>query len=166
MDNQTCELRRRIARSCMGSLWKTETKKRKMFVTRHHVINHELQRRTGVSDIIMRIATMKWNWAGHVARQRDERCTKRLLTSVIERKSTHTLDRRPKKDCKQLDQGTKIRKSQKRQKWSLRYEEGLCSAMDVKGWLMMMYHILSFELFSKVPKTVSTDFILSMCSSS
>ena len=41
--------------------------------------NTELRRKTKVEDIILRIKKSKWRWAGHTARQNDNRWTKRLL---------------------------------------------------------------------------------------
>ena len=46
---------------------------------RDHVTNQDLRRRTGVKDIVERMATLKWNWAGHTARMSDDKWTKRLL---------------------------------------------------------------------------------------
>lgn len=79
---------------------------------RDHVTNQGLRKRTGVSDSIMRIVSMKWKWAGRVAIQRDERWTNWLLESRPltdkGRPHTHTLDQRPKEDCKQADPGKPI----------------------------------------------------------
>ena len=41
--------------------------------------NTEIRRRTGVLDAVKRIATAKWNWAGHIARREDGRWTKKIL---------------------------------------------------------------------------------------
>lgn len=41
--------------------------------------NNEIRRRTGVADAVERIATLKWNWAGHIARRTDDRWTRRIL---------------------------------------------------------------------------------------
>lgn len=46
---------------------------------RDHIRNEDLRRRTGVTDVIQQIASLKWNWAGHVARMTDGRWTRRLL---------------------------------------------------------------------------------------
>lgn len=35
------------------------------------VPNETIRQRTGVSDTIKRITSLKWNWAGHVARMSD-----------------------------------------------------------------------------------------------
>ena len=41
--------------------------------------NTDIRTKTGVSDIIVRVKKMKWNWAGHIARRMDERWTKEVL---------------------------------------------------------------------------------------
>lgn len=46
---------------------------------RDRVRNEDLRARTGVTDVIYQIAKLKWNWAGHIARMKDGRWTKRLL---------------------------------------------------------------------------------------
>lgn len=46
---------------------------------RDRIRNEEVRRITGVQDIIERIARLKWNWAGHVARLRDGRWTKKII---------------------------------------------------------------------------------------
>ena len=38
-----------------------------------------IRQKTGVKDIIVKIKEAKWRWAGHVARMRDNRWTKRLM---------------------------------------------------------------------------------------
>jgi len=35
-------------------------------------------RRSGVTDAITRISTLKWNWAGHLARINDGRWTRKI----------------------------------------------------------------------------------------
>jgi len=69
---------------------------KKVFDTRHHVINHELRRRTGVSDIIVRIATMKWNtglgmWPNRETKDGQKGCWNgdHVPTSVIEEEQPH-----------------------------------------------------------------------------
>ena len=39
---------------------------------RDRITNTELRRRSGVTDAIKKISNLKWNWAGHVARTRDD----------------------------------------------------------------------------------------------
>lgn len=46
---------------------------------RDHITNDELRRRTRVIDAVERIAILKWNWAGHIARVQDNRWTKRII---------------------------------------------------------------------------------------
>lgn len=46
---------------------------------RDRIQNREIRRRTGVADAIERITTLKWNWAGHIARASDNRWTKKIL---------------------------------------------------------------------------------------
>ena len=41
--------------------------------------NKDVRTRTKVSDIIIRVKKLKWNWAGHVARRQDGRWTKEIL---------------------------------------------------------------------------------------
>ena len=45
---------------------------------KHRVTCIDIRRRTGVKDILEKIREMKWNWAGHIARMKDNRWTKRL----------------------------------------------------------------------------------------
>lgn len=44
-----------------------------------HVRNEDLRRRTGVTDFISQIASLKWNWAVHVVRMPDGGWTRRLV---------------------------------------------------------------------------------------
>lgn len=46
---------------------------------RDRVPNNQLRQMTGITDAIVRITNLKWNWAGHVARFADGRWTKRIL---------------------------------------------------------------------------------------
>lgn len=46
---------------------------------RDRIPNEEIRNRTGTIDAIERIATLKWNWAGHVARLSDNRWTRRIV---------------------------------------------------------------------------------------
>lgn len=45
---------------------------------RDRVQNKEVRRRSGVTDAIARIAKLKWNWAGHLARVSDDRWTRKI----------------------------------------------------------------------------------------
>ncbi|CAH2232405.1 jg20998 [Pararge aegeria aegeria] len=38
---------------------------------RDHIRNEEIGRRTRVTDIAQRVAKLKWQWAGHIARRTD-----------------------------------------------------------------------------------------------
>ena len=46
---------------------------------RDKIRNEEIRRRTKVADIMDRIAKLKWQWAGHMARQEDTRWAPRIL---------------------------------------------------------------------------------------
>lgn len=46
---------------------------------RDHIRNEDIRRQTRITDIVERIANSKWSWAGHLARQSEERWAKRLL---------------------------------------------------------------------------------------
>jgi hypothetical protein len=41
--------------------------------------NEEIRRRTKVTDILTRLASLKWRWAGHLARRDDERSAKSII---------------------------------------------------------------------------------------
>lgn len=43
------------------------------------ITNTEIRRRTKVKDIVERICTLKWNWAGHIGRMTDNRWTRRVI---------------------------------------------------------------------------------------
>ena len=45
---------------------------------RDRVPNTEVRRRSGVTDAITRITSLKWNWAGHLARANDGRWTRKI----------------------------------------------------------------------------------------
>ena len=44
--------------------------------------NEWIRSQTKVTDIIYRIKTLKWKWAGHIARVRDERLTNSIINWV------------------------------------------------------------------------------------
>ncbi|CAG9133026.1 unnamed protein product [Plutella xylostella] len=46
---------------------------------RDRIRNEEIRRRTKVTDIAKRISTLKWQWAGHVARRADDRWSRKVL---------------------------------------------------------------------------------------
>ncbi|CAH2269361.1 jg14066 [Pararge aegeria aegeria] len=41
--------------------------------------NEEIRRRTKVTDIAQRVAKLKWQWAGHIARRTDRRWGSKVL---------------------------------------------------------------------------------------
>src|ERR1700761_9124096 len=41
--------------------------------------NEWIRQQTRVVDVMTRIASLKWNWAGHIARMTDDRWTKAIL---------------------------------------------------------------------------------------
>ena len=41
--------------------------------------NVDIRAKTKISDIIVRVKKLKWNWAGHIARRQDRRWTKEIL---------------------------------------------------------------------------------------
>ncbi|KAM0730390.1 hypothetical protein ACS0PU_002719 [Formica fusca] len=45
---------------------------------RDHIPNEEVRRRTRITDVVERVARLKWQWAGHVARD-NIKCTKTLM---------------------------------------------------------------------------------------
>jgi hypothetical protein len=47
---------------------------------RDKIRNEEIRRRTKVTDKADRIAKLKWQWAGHVARQKNDRWTPRVIS--------------------------------------------------------------------------------------
>ncbi|KAJ8726778.1 hypothetical protein PYW08_007034 [Mythimna loreyi] len=46
---------------------------------RVRIRNEEMRRRTRVTDISRRIAKLKWQWAGHIARRTDGRWGRKVL---------------------------------------------------------------------------------------
>jgi len=46
---------------------------------RNRVRNQKIRRRTKVIDVMPRLAELKWNWIGHVARQDSEKWTIRIV---------------------------------------------------------------------------------------
>ncbi|CAH2238195.1 jg13029 [Pararge aegeria aegeria] len=51
---------------------------------RDQIRNEEICRRTKVTDIAQRIAKLKWQWAGHIARRIDERWGLKVLEWLLE----------------------------------------------------------------------------------
>ncbi|CAH2267521.1 jg22609 [Pararge aegeria aegeria] len=46
---------------------------------RDQIRNEEIRRRTRVTDIVQRVAKLKWKWAGHIARRTDGRWGSKVL---------------------------------------------------------------------------------------
>src|ERR1700748_2399940 len=46
---------------------------------RDKMTNQWIRQQTKVVDVMERIASLKWNWAGHILRMTDERWTKAIL---------------------------------------------------------------------------------------
>ncbi|CAH2217048.1 jg26090 [Pararge aegeria aegeria] len=46
---------------------------------RDQIRNEEIRRRTRVTDIAQRVAKLKWQWAGHIARRTDGRSGPKVL---------------------------------------------------------------------------------------
>ena len=46
---------------------------------RDRIRNEEIRRQTRVTDIALRIAKLKWQWAGHIARRTDGRWGRKVL---------------------------------------------------------------------------------------
>lgn len=46
---------------------------------RDRMTNQWIRQQTRVVDVMKRIATLKWSWAGHIARRTDERWTKKIM---------------------------------------------------------------------------------------
>ncbi|CAH2238052.1 jg21664 [Pararge aegeria aegeria] len=44
--------------------------------------NVEIRKRARVTDIAQRVAKLKWHWAGHIVRRRDERWGPKVLELV------------------------------------------------------------------------------------
>ena len=46
---------------------------------RERIRNENIRRRTGITDVIERIAKLKWQWVGHIGRQDRERWTIKII---------------------------------------------------------------------------------------
>jgi hypothetical protein len=51
---------------------------------RDRISNDEISKRTKVADIARRIADLKYQWAGHIARRTDGRWGGKVLESYLE----------------------------------------------------------------------------------
>lgn len=63
----------------METLTLTEKSAEKLRTTQRAMERAMLGIRSGVQDIIENITMSKWNWAGHLARTKDGRWTKRIV---------------------------------------------------------------------------------------
>ncbi|CAG9837260.1 unnamed protein product [Diabrotica balteata] len=102
---------RRMERSMLG------------ITLRDRITNEDIRRRTGVTDIIEKIARLKWRWAGHIARMTDGRWTKRLL-EWRPRENKRNVGRPPTRwtdDLRRINKNW-IRAAQDRRGW--KHEEG------------------------------------------
>lgn len=63
---------------------------------RDRVRSETIRQRTKITDIIERAAQLKWQWAGHVARQNDSRWTKKLI-QWRPRETRRSIGRPPKR---------------------------------------------------------------------
>ena len=48
-------------------------------VLRDRMTNEWIRQQTKVTDVMERIATLKWSWAGHIARRTDGHWTKTIM---------------------------------------------------------------------------------------
>lgn len=86
---------------------------------RDRVTNETIRQRTGVTDAIERITSLKWNWSGHVARFSDGRWTKRIVEWRPRQEAYRSRGRPPTRwadDIKRL-QGNWIQTAQDRNRW-------------------------------------------------
>ena len=86
---------------------------------RDHIRNEDLRKRTDVTDVVDKIRTLKWDWAGHVARMSDGRWTKRLL-EWRQRLDKRSKERPPTRWTDELKRfaGNWIQKAQDRKEWA------------------------------------------------
>lgn len=86
---------------------------------RDKIPNDEIRRRTKVKDIIEKITELKWQWAGHVARQKDERWQTRIV-KWRPRETKRNRGRPPLRwmdDIRKIAGGNWYQKAQDRVKW-------------------------------------------------
>lgn len=101
---------------------------------RDRVRNDEIRRKTKVDDVIKRALTLKWRWAGHVARGDENKWTKRLLC-WRPRSSTRSAGRpqmRWRDDIVGFAGVTWMRSAQDRQEWRVK-EEAYIQQWMAKG---------------------------------
>ena len=91
----------------------------------------EIRKRTKVTDIIEYTLKQKWKWAGHIAKMKDNRWTKRC-TEWQPRKGKRSRgrpSRRWQDDITEKEGTTWIRKATGRRQWKT-HDGGLHPAMD------------------------------------
>ena len=62
---------------------------------RDRIPNDEIRRRTRVTDVVERVAHLKWSWAGHIARMSGERWTKRIIEWRLRQETIRARGRPP-----------------------------------------------------------------------
>lgn len=88
---------------------------------RDKIKNEEIRRRTGVKDIVERIAELKWQWTGHIARQKDGRWTPRII-EWRPREAKRSVGRPPLRwidDIKQIAGNRWYQVAQSRWEWKM-----------------------------------------------
>ncbi|KAL3283461.1 hypothetical protein HHI36_006605 [Cryptolaemus montrouzieri] len=86
---------------------------------RDRISNDIIRQRSGVEDGISRIATLKWKWAGHLARTTDGRWTKKILEWRPRHEAKRSIGRPPTRwsdDIKRI-QTNWIQTAQNRRMW-------------------------------------------------
>lgn len=86
---------------------------------RDHIRNSEIRKRSRVTDVMRTISELKWNWAGHIARQQEDRWTKRIV-NWRPRMTARPVGRPPRRwtdDIKEVAGMTWRQKAQDRDKW-------------------------------------------------
>ncbi|RVE52335.1 hypothetical protein evm_002973 [Chilo suppressalis] len=118
---------------------------------RDKIRNTEIRRRTGVYDIARRVSTLKWQWAGHIARGSDNRWVRKVL-EWRPRTGRCSVGRPP---TRWTDDIVKCAGS----RWMAFYGGGLCPAVDGKrlmdGWMedRQAHPKYSFDYSVKDPHT-------------
>lgn len=86
---------------------------------RNRVKNEEIRRRTKIPDIMQRVAHLKWQWAGHVAREDTNRWTSRIVR-WRPRQTKRSVGRPPTRwidDVRKLAGRNWMQKAQNRRTW-------------------------------------------------
>ena len=92
----------------------------------------EIRKRTKIIDIIEYILKQKWKWAGHIARLKDNRWTKRCTEWQPRRgkRSRGRPSRRWQDDITEKEGTTWIRKATDRRRWKTLMEGYILQWMD------------------------------------